>query len=80
MSFRQLYIYIYILCFYITIFILQVQELMEGETGKTAGKNVKEYSKMAKAALIQETGSSWKNLDLLFEKLCKSGETKEANN
>lgn len=53
---------------------------MEGETGKTAGKNVKEYSKMAKAALIQETGSSWKNLDLLFEKLCKSGETKEANN
>ncbi|CAN6821214.1 unnamed protein product [Brassica oleracea] len=58
----------------------KVQELMEGETGKTAGKNVKEYSKMAKAALIQETGSSWKNLDLLFEKLCKSGETKEANN
>ncbi|CAN8271318.1 unnamed protein product [Cochlearia groenlandica] len=46
----------------------KVRELMEGETGKIARKNVKEYSKMAKAALVQETGSSWKNLDLLLEK------------
>ncbi|ESQ50835.1 hypothetical protein EUTSA_v10022679mg [Eutrema salsugineum] len=50
----------------------KIQELMEGETGKTARKNVKEYSKMAKAALVQGTGSSWKTLDLLLEKLCKN--------
>lgn len=75
---RQLYVFF--LFFYVITFILQVQELMEGEKGKTARKNVKEYSKMAKAALIQETGSSWKNLNLLLEKLCKSGETSEGNN
>ncbi|CAH2051522.1 unnamed protein product [Thlaspi arvense] len=46
----------------------KIQEVMEGETGKLARKNVKEYSKMAKAALVQGTGSSWKNLDLIFEK------------
>lgn len=52
---------------------------MEGETGKTARKNVKEYSKMAKAALVQGTGSSWKNLDLLLKDLCKSNEPNGAN-
>ncbi|KFK40078.1 hypothetical protein AALP_AA3G327300 [Arabis alpina] len=57
----------------------KVKELMEGETGKIARKNVKEYSKMANAALVQGTGSSWKNLDLLLEKLCKSRESNGAN-
>ncbi|KAL1188536.1 UDP-glycosyltransferase 90A1 [Cardamine amara subsp. amara] len=57
----------------------KVKELMEGETGKTARKNVKEYSKMAKAALVQGTGSSWKNLDLLLEELCKGKEPNGAN-
>ncbi|KFK40588.1 hypothetical protein AALP_AA2G015300 [Arabis alpina] len=57
----------------------KVKELMEGETGRTARKNVKEYSKMANAALVQETGSSWKNLDLLLEKLCKSRESNGAS-
>uniref|UniRef100_A0A1J3I6W9 Glycosyltransferase n=1 Tax=Noccaea caerulescens TaxID=107243 RepID=A0A1J3I6W9_NOCCA len=57
----------------------KVRDLMEGETGKTARKNVKEYSKMAKAALVQGTGSSWKNLDLLLEKLCKSRQVNGAN-
>ncbi|CAH8262683.1 unnamed protein product [Arabidopsis lyrata] len=52
----------------------KVKELMEGKTGKTARKNVKEYSKMAKAALVEGTGSSWKNLDLLLKELCKSKE------
>ncbi|EOA30485.1 hypothetical protein CARUB_v10013609mg [Capsella rubella] len=52
----------------------KVKELIEGETGKMARKNVKEYSKMAKAALVQGTGSSWKNLDLLIRTLCKSRE------
>ncbi|VVA99318.1 unnamed protein product [Arabis nemorensis] len=57
----------------------KIKELMEGETGKIARRNVKEYSKMAKAALVQGVGSSWKNLDLLIEKLCKSRESKGAN-
>ncbi|XP_010489475.1 PREDICTED: UDP-glycosyltransferase 90A1-like [Camelina sativa] len=45
----------------------KVKELIEGEMGKTARKNVKEYSKMAKTALLKGTGSSWKNLDLLLK-------------
>ncbi|KAG2323207.1 hypothetical protein Bca52824_016420 [Brassica carinata] len=52
----------------------KIRELMEGETGKLARENVIEYSKMAKEALVQGTGSSWKNLDLLLETLCKSRE------
>ncbi|CAF2157587.1 UDP-glycosyltransferase 90A1 isoform X1 [Brassica rapa] len=51
----------------------KIRELMEGD-GKLARENVKEYSKMAKEALVQGTGSSWKNLDLLLETLCKSRE------
>jgi len=47
----------------INILILQVKELMERETGKNRKT---EYSKMAKVALVQGTGSSWKNLDLLL--------------
>ncbi|CAH2051521.1 unnamed protein product [Thlaspi arvense] len=56
----------------------KVQELMEGETGKTARKNVKTFSNMAKEALVQGTGSSWKNLDLIYEKFC-SREPNDAN-
>ncbi|KAL1205963.1 UDP-glycosyltransferase 90A1 [Cardamine amara subsp. amara] len=51
-----------------------VKELIQGEMGKTARKNVKEYTEMAKKALAQGTGSSWKNLDLLIEELCESRE------
>lgn len=51
---------------------------MEGETSKTLKTNVKEYSEMAIAALVQGTGSSWKNLDLLLEKLCNT-EPNDAN-
>lgn len=40
--------------------------------GNIARKNVKEYAEMAKKALAQGTGSSWKNLDSLLEELCKS--------
>ncbi|XP_010516008.1 PREDICTED: UDP-glycosyltransferase 90A1-like [Camelina sativa] len=57
----------------------KIKELMEGETGKIARKNVKEYSKMAKAALVEGTGSSWKNLDLILKELCKSRESNGAN-
>ncbi|XP_010467418.1 PREDICTED: UDP-glycosyltransferase 90A1-like isoform X2 [Camelina sativa] len=52
----------------------KVKELIEGDTGKNARESVKEYSKMAEAALVQGTGSSWKNLDLLLKELCKSRE------
>ena len=58
---------------------IQVKELMEGEMGKTARKNVKEYAEMAREALAQGTGSSWKNLSLLIEELCKIRETNDVN-
>ncbi|AEC06549.1 UDP-Glycosyltransferase superfamily protein [Arabidopsis thaliana] len=57
----------------------KIKELMEGETGKTARKNVKEYSKMAKAALVEGTGSSWKNLDMILKELCKSRDSNGAS-
>ncbi|CAN6865038.1 unnamed protein product [Brassica oleracea] len=57
----------------------KVKELMEGEMGKTARKNVKEYAEMAREALAQGTGSSWKNLSLLLEELCKIRETNDVN-
>lgn len=47
--------------------------------GKTMMKNVKEYAEMAKKALAQGTGSSWKNLDLLLEAFCKSIEPNNVN-
>ncbi|CAH2072730.1 unnamed protein product [Thlaspi arvense] len=53
----------------------KVKELMEGEMGKTARKNVEEYAEMAKEALAPGSGSSWKNLSTLLEELCKSRET-----
>lgn len=48
---------------------------MDGDTGKT----VKEYAEMAKEALAQGTGSSWKNLNSLLEELCVSRETNDVN-
>ncbi|EOA32878.1 hypothetical protein CARUB_v10016193mg [Capsella rubella] len=57
----------------------KIKELMEGETGKLARKNVEEYSKLAKAALVEGTGSSWKNLDLILKELCKSRESNSAS-
>lgn len=47
--------------------------------GKTARKNVKEYAALARKALAQGTGSSWKNLNSLLEELCKSRETNDVN-
>lgn len=47
--------------------------------GKTARKNVKEYAGMAKKALAQGTGSSWKNLNSLLEELCKTREPNGVN-
>ncbi|CAH8327709.1 unnamed protein product [Eruca vesicaria subsp. sativa] len=57
----------------------KVEELMEGETGKTMRKNVKEYAEMARKALGQGTGSSWKNLNSLLDELCHSVETNDVN-
>ncbi|CAF1697463.1 hypothetical protein Bca4012_000939 [Brassica carinata] len=57
----------------------KVKELMDGDMGKTVRKNVKEYAEMAKEALAQGTGSSWKNLNSLLEKLCVSRETNDVN-
>ncbi|KFK25718.1 hypothetical protein AALP_AA8G150700 [Arabis alpina] len=57
----------------------KVKELMEGEMGNLARKNVKEYAEMAKKALVQGTGSSWNNLDSLLEELCKSEEPNDVN-
>lgn len=47
--------------------------------GKTARKNVKEYAALARKALAQGTGSSWKNLNSLLEEVCKSRETNDVN-
>ncbi|XP_010420136.2 PREDICTED: UDP-glycosyltransferase 90A1-like [Camelina sativa] len=57
----------------------KVKELMEGEMGETARKNVIEYAEMAKKALAPETGSSWKNLNSLLEELCKSREADDVS-
>ncbi|CAA7031369.1 unnamed protein product [Microthlaspi erraticum] len=57
----------------------KVKELMEGEMGKTARKNVEEYASMAKKALAQGTGSSWKNLNSLLAELCKPREPNGVN-
>ncbi|CAN8299891.1 unnamed protein product [Cochlearia groenlandica] len=50
----------------------KVKELMEEEIGEIARNNVKEYAQMAKNALTQGTGSSWKNLNSLLQELCMS--------
>uniref|UniRef100_A0A1J3HEU1 Glycosyltransferase n=1 Tax=Noccaea caerulescens TaxID=107243 RepID=A0A1J3HEU1_NOCCA len=51
----------------------KVKALMEGEKGKELRKNVEAYGKMAKKALEEGTGSSWKNLDNLINEFCNHG-------
>ncbi|KAJ4869266.1 UDP-glycosyltransferase 90A2 [Raphanus sativus] len=51
----------------------KVKELMEGEKGKELRRNVEAYSKMAKKALEEGVGSSWKNLDNLINEFCNNG-------
>ncbi|XVF38094.1 hypothetical protein REPUB_Repub20aG0068400 [Reevesia pubescens] len=47
-----------------------VKELMEGEMGKEVRKKVKELADLAKMAMKENSGSSWKTLDLLINELC----------
>ncbi|KAG6790124.1 hypothetical protein POTOM_006271 [Populus tomentosa] len=47
-----------------------VKELMEGETGKEVRKNAEEYGEIAKKAMEEGSGSSWRNLDVLVDALC----------
>ena len=47
-----------------------ISELMEGETGKDVRNNVKKYSAMAKKAMEEGTGSSWRTLDMLIKEIC----------
>lgn len=51
----------------------KVKALMEGEKGKELRKNVEAYGKMAKKALEEGVGSSWKNLDNLINEFCNHG-------
>ncbi|EEF44895.1 UDP-glycosyltransferase 90A1 [Ricinus communis] len=44
-----------------------VKELMEGDVGKKTRKKVKEVAKMAKEAMKDNTGSSWRSRDLLIQ-------------
>ncbi|KAJ6302006.1 hypothetical protein OIU77_016166 [Salix suchowensis] len=46
-----------------------VEELMEGEMGKEARKNVEEYRELARKAMEVGSGSSWRNLDALVSDL-----------
>ncbi|XP_031256869.1 UDP-glycosyltransferase 90A1-like [Pistacia vera] len=43
-----------------------VKELMEGEMGKESRKRVNEYSEMAKKAMEEEKGSSWRTLETII--------------
>ncbi|XVF58099.1 hypothetical protein PTKIN_Ptkin07bG0035400 [Pterospermum kingtungense] len=47
-----------------------VKELMEGEIGKQARKKVKQLAELAKMAMEENRGSSWKTLDLLIDEIC----------
>lgn len=46
-----------------------VKELMEGEKGKEVEEKVKKIAEMAKKAIEENNGSSWRTLDLLIHKL-----------
>ncbi|KAL5582537.1 hypothetical protein UlMin_014979 [Ulmus minor] len=48
-----------------------VKELMEGDLGKEVRKKVKEVAEMAKKAMEEGTGSSWRTLDELIHEACK---------
>ncbi|KAF5739631.1 putative UDP-glucosyltransferase [Tripterygium wilfordii] len=47
-----------------------VKELMEGEMGKEVRKNVKVIADTAEKAMEENSGSSWKTLDLLIQEIC----------
>ncbi|KAJ4729185.1 Glycosyltransferase [Melia azedarach] len=51
-----------------------VKELMEGETGMEARKKVKELSEMAKNAMEENEGSSWRSLDMLISEITCKGD------
>ncbi|XP_022741636.1 UDP-glycosyltransferase 90A1-like [Durio zibethinus] len=51
-------------------FMNMVRELMEGEMGQEVRKKVKELSELAKMAMEENSGSSWRTLDLLINELC----------
>ena len=46
-----------------------VKELMEGDKGKEVRKKVKQYAEMAKKAMEDDTGSSWRSLDMLMSEI-----------
>ncbi|KAF2308566.1 hypothetical protein P3X46_032493 [Hevea brasiliensis] len=49
-----------------------VKELMEGEMGKKVRKKVNEFAEMAKKAMEEGTGSSWRTLDIPLQEFCRS--------
>ncbi|CAN0904476.1 UDP-glycosyltransferase 90A1 [Linum grandiflorum] len=49
-----------------------VRELMEGQRGEVAKKNVKDYSTKAMQSMEEMTGSSWRTLDMLINELCSN--------
>ncbi|TXG54637.1 hypothetical protein EZV62_019893 [Acer yangbiense] len=46
-----------------------VKELMEGDKGEEVRKKVKEYAEMANKAMEENTGSSWRSLDMLMSEI-----------
>lgn len=48
-----------------------VRELMEGEKGRKARSKVKELSEIARKAMEEGKGSSWRCLDMLMDETCK---------
>ncbi|XVE67952.1 hypothetical protein DITRI_Ditri09bG0029200 [Diplodiscus trichospermus] len=46
------------------------RELMEGEKGREIRKNVKELAELAKMAMEENRGSSWRALDMPINELC----------
>ncbi|XP_017974309.1 PREDICTED: UDP-glycosyltransferase 90A1 [Theobroma cacao] len=49
-----------------------VRELMEGEMGKEVRIKVKELAELAKMAMEENTGSSWRTLDMLINEFCNN--------
>ncbi|KAK3183541.1 hypothetical protein Dsin_030827 [Dipteronia sinensis] len=46
-----------------------VKELMEGNKGKEVRKKVKQYAQMANKAMEEDTGSSWRSLNMLMSEI-----------
>ncbi|KAL5582533.1 hypothetical protein UlMin_014975 [Ulmus minor] len=53
-----------------------VKELMEGDMGNEVRKKVKEFAEMAKKAMEEGSGSSWRTLEELLDEIeaCKRGD------